>query len=83
MGTATPPIGKALTKFWRSAEALKPLFAAWEEPNKHRVRARNAEAAADCNIRHDVARPFSLSSSDGERVGVRGCRARPPLLARR
>jgi hypothetical protein len=29
------------------AEALDPLFASWEEPNKHRVRADSGEGAVE------------------------------------
>ena len=29
------------------ASALEPLFAAWEEPNKHRVRAESGEGAVE------------------------------------
>ncbi len=29
------------------ADALEPLFAAWEEPDKHRVRAESGEGAVE------------------------------------
>jgi len=49
------------------AEALEPLFAAWEEPNKHRVRADSGDGAAERNGR----RPSGIIIAQNLRIMVK------------
>src|SRR5437899_359456 len=49
------------------AEALEPLFAAWEEPNKHRVRADSGEGA----IERKGRRPTSIAIAQNLRAMVK------------
>jgi len=52
------------------AAALEPLFAAWEEPNKHRVRAESGEGAVERAGR----RPSGLTIAHNLRAAVKECR---------
>jgi type III restriction enzyme len=49
------------------ADALEPLFAAWEEPNKHRVRAENGEGAVERKGR----RPSGIAIAQNLRAMVK------------
>jgi type III restriction enzyme len=49
------------------AEALEPLFAAWEEPNKHRVRADSGEGAVERKGR----RPSGIAIAQNLRAMVK------------
>jgi len=46
------------------AEALEPLFASWEEPNKHRVRADSGEGA----VEREGRRPTSIAIAQNLRA---------------
>lgn len=48
-------------------DALAPLFAAWEEPNKHRVRAESGEGAIERNGR----RPSGITMANALRAMVK------------
>ncbi len=52
------------------AEALEPLFAAWEEPDKHRVRAESGEGAVERKGR----RPSSILIAQNLRAMVKDWR---------
>jgi len=47
-------------------EALEPLYAAWEEPNRHRVRAESGEGAVVIKSR----RPSNITIDQNLRVRV-------------
>jgi len=49
------------------ADALEPLFASWEEPNQHRVRADSGEGAAERKGR----RPTGIAIAQNLRVMVK------------
>lgn len=54
------------------ADALEPLFEAWEEPNRHRVRAANGEGAVVQNQRRPS--PINAGMVQNLRAEVKGWR---------